>query len=164
MFEETREYLKKIELPQADAYDMPSSELRFPEGAAFRTEVPTVDTAEAVGALLQTAAKNGIVINRVTETYGIFRHAREEIKEYCRLCHDYGAELLMSTGPRATYGWFAFYLDIHDPGHNDRAQLRRYYSPAGQQYRHFCRIVCFGCALYRIGAELPHPSIIAELR
>lgn len=103
MFEETREYLKKIGLPQGDAYDMPSSELRFPDGGAFRVEVPTVNTAEAVAALLETAEKNGITINRVTETYGMFRHTRAEIKEYCRLCNDYGAELLLSTGPRATY-------------------------------------------------------------
>jgi hypothetical protein len=33
----------------------------------------------------------------------MFRHTREEIKEYCRLCNEYGTELLMSTGPRATY-------------------------------------------------------------
>jgi hypothetical protein len=56
-----------------------------------------------VAALLETSTKNGITINRVTETYGMFRHTRQEIKEYCRLCHEYGAELLMSTGPRATY-------------------------------------------------------------
>ena len=103
MFEETREYLKKIGMPQGDAYDMPSSDLRFPDGGAFRTEVPTVNTAEAVRALLETAAKNGIAINRVTETYGMFRHTREEIKEYCRLCNEHEAELLMSVGPRATY-------------------------------------------------------------
>lgn len=103
MFEETRKYLKKIGMPQGDAYDMPSSALRFPDGGAFRIEVPTVNSAEAVAALLETSSKNGITINRVTETYGMFRHTREEIKEYCRLCHDYGAELLMSTGPRATY-------------------------------------------------------------
>jgi hypothetical protein len=53
--------------------------------------------------LLDTATKNGITINRVTETYGMFRHTRDEIKEYCRLCYDYGAELLLSVGPRATY-------------------------------------------------------------
>jgi hypothetical protein len=103
MFEATREYLKKIGMPQGDAYDMPSSGLRFPDGGAFRIEVPTVNSAEAVAALLETSIKNGITINRVTETYGMFRHTREEIKEICRLCHDYGAELLMSTGPRATY-------------------------------------------------------------
>jgi hypothetical protein len=103
MFEETRKYLKSIGMPQGDAYDMPSSDMRFPDGGAFRTEVPTVNTAEAVRALLETAAKNGITINRVTETYGMFRHTREEIKEYCRLCNEHQAELLMSVGPRATY-------------------------------------------------------------
>jgi hypothetical protein len=103
MFEETREYLNKLGLPTGDLYDMPTSKARFPDGGAFRIEVPTVNTAEAVGALLETAAKNGITINRVTETYGIFRHTREEIKEYCRLCNEHGAELLLSVGPRATY-------------------------------------------------------------
>jgi len=103
MFEQTREYLKKIGMPQGDAYDMPSSDLRFPDGGAFRIEVPTVNSADAVAALLDTATKNGITINRVTETYGMFRHTQAEIKEYCRLCNEYGAELLMSTGPRATY-------------------------------------------------------------
>ena len=33
-----------------------------------------MNTAEAVAALLETAEKNGIVINRMTETYGMFRH------------------------------------------------------------------------------------------
>ena len=103
MFEETREYLKKLGMPSGDLFDMPSSALRFPDGGAFRIEVPTVNSAEAVAALLETATKNGITINRVTETYGMFRHTREEIKEYCRLCNDYGTELLLSTGPRATY-------------------------------------------------------------
>ena len=103
MFEETREYVKKLGLPSGDLFDMPTSEARFPDGGAYRIEVPTVNTAEAVGALLDTASKNGITINRVTETYGMFRHTREEIKEYCRLCSEYGAELLLSVGPRATY-------------------------------------------------------------
>jgi len=103
MFEDTRAYLKKIGMPQGDAFDMPSSDQRFPDGAAFRIEDPTVNSAETVAALLETADKNGVVINRITETYGMFRHTAAEIKEYCRLCHDYGCELLMSTGPRATY-------------------------------------------------------------
>ena len=103
MFEETRNYVTKLGLPAGDLFDMPSSPLRFPDGGAFRIEVPTVNSADAVAALLDTATKNNITINRVTETYGMFRHTREEIKEYCRLCNQYGAELLMSTGPRATY-------------------------------------------------------------
>ena len=103
IFQETRDYLKKIGMPQGDLFDMPTSTQRFPDGAAFRIECPTINTADAVASLLDTATKNNIVINRVTETYGMFRHTREEIKQYCKLCHDYGAELMLSTGPRATY-------------------------------------------------------------
>ena len=82
---------------------MPTSTLRFPDGASFRIEIPTVNTADAVAALLDTAIKNGTTINRVTETYGMFRHTRDEIKQYVKNCADYGAELMMSVGPRATY-------------------------------------------------------------
>ena len=103
MFEETRKYVKTLGLPEGDLNDLPTSDARFPDGTFYRIEVPTVNSAEAVASLLETSDKNGITINRVTETYGMFRHTREEIKEYCRLCSDYGAELLMSVGPRATY-------------------------------------------------------------
>ncbi len=103
MFEETREYVKKLGLPPGDLFDMPTSTARFPDGGAYRIEVPTVNSAEAVAALLDTATKHDITINRVTETYGIFRHTREELKGFCRLCNQYGAELVLSVGPRATY-------------------------------------------------------------
>jgi hypothetical protein len=103
MFEETRKYVQKLGLPPGDLFDMPTSKARFPDGAAYRIECPTVNSADAVAALLDTSTKMGITINRVTETYGMFRHTRQELKEYCRLCNQYGAELLMSVGPRATY-------------------------------------------------------------
>ena len=74
MFEETRAYLRQIGMPDGDAFDMPSSDKRFPDGGAFRIENPTVNTADTAATLLETAAKNGIVINRITETYGLFRH------------------------------------------------------------------------------------------
>lgn len=103
MFEETREYVKKLGLPSGDLFDMPDSTARFPDGAAFRIECPTVNSADAVQALLETSTKMGITINRITETYGMFRHTFPELKEYCRLCNQYGCELLLSVGPRATY-------------------------------------------------------------
>jgi len=103
IFEETRKALKKLGLPEGDAFDMPTSTKRFPDGAAFRIECPTVNSADTVAALLDTATKTGVTINRITETFGMFRHTAAEIKQYCKLCHDYGCELLLSTGPRATY-------------------------------------------------------------
>ena len=103
MFESTRKFMKKLGLPEGDLWDMPSSDKRFPDGAAFRIECPTVNTAEAVKALLNRSNEMGITINRITETYGMFRHTQQEIREYCKVCKDYGCELLLSVGPRATY-------------------------------------------------------------
>ena len=103
IFEETRKALKKLGLPEGDAFDMPSSTKRFPDGAAFRIECPTVNSSETVAALLDTATSTGVTINRITETFGMFRHTATEIKEYCKLCNQYGCELLLSVGPRATY-------------------------------------------------------------
>ncbi len=103
IFQETRDYVKKLGLPTGDLFDMPTSAARFPDGAAFRIECPTVNSSDAVSCLLDTATAMGITINRITETYGMFRHTFKELKEYCRLCNEYGCELLLSTGPRATY-------------------------------------------------------------
>jgi hypothetical protein len=103
MFESSRKFMKKLGLPEGDLFDMPTSSKRFPDGAAFRIECPTVNSADAVASLLETSTKMGITINRVTETYGMFRHTANEMRDFCRLCNQYGAELLMSVGPRATY-------------------------------------------------------------
>ncbi len=103
MFDLTREYLKKLGLPEEDKNNLPTSELTFEDGANFRIEIPTVNSFEATKALLQEAEMLGININRITETYGIFRHTRMEIQDWVNLCRDYGCQLIMSPGPRATY-------------------------------------------------------------
>jgi hypothetical protein len=103
MFDETRQYFAKLGLPEGDLWDLPTSTATFPDGTHFRIEIPTINTAEAAIALLKRAGELGVTINRVTETYGMFRHTREEIEEYIAATRDYGAELVMSTGPRATY-------------------------------------------------------------
>ena len=103
MMEKTREFLASIGLPKGDAFDCPTSEKRFPEGAHFGIEVPTINTAVACKALIEEAERLGIQINRVDETYGAFRHTFTELKEYAAICKAHGASLNMSIGPRAAY-------------------------------------------------------------
>ena len=103
MFEATRKYLEKLGLPDSDLWDLPTSGATFPDGAHFRIEVPTINTAEAAAALVKRAEELGIQINRITETFGLFRHTRDEIKDYVAIAKQHGAELVMATGPRATY-------------------------------------------------------------
>ena len=103
MFEETRKFFKSIGLPEGDLFDLPTSTKTFPGGANFGIEVPTMNTARAVKALITEANKLGVTINRVDETYGAFRHTFGELKEYAAICRDAGASLNMSIGPRAAY-------------------------------------------------------------
>jgi len=103
VFDKTREYLKSKGLPPGDLYDLPTSEMRFPDGAQYRIEVPTINTAAAMRKLLETVEEYGEIIHRVDETYGIMRHTDEEIQEYIEIAKDFKVELNMATGPRATY-------------------------------------------------------------
>lgn len=103
MFKSTRDCLEALGLPRGDCFDLPTSRKKFSDGGDFKIEIPTVNSIEAMIGLLDESKKLGIQINRVTETYGIFRHTQIEIKEMVQICYDYGCELVMSTGPRAAY-------------------------------------------------------------
>ncbi len=103
IFSKTRDSLEKMGLPGGDLNDLPTSGKTFDDGAHFRIEVPTMNSVEAVKALLNRADELGITINRVTETYGIFRHTKSELQEYINVTKDYGCEVVLSCGPRATY-------------------------------------------------------------
>ncbi|WP_280186786.1 MULTISPECIES: hypothetical protein [Nocardia] len=75
----------------------------FDGGGRWRIEVPTVNSAAAAQALLEGAQRNGLTINRITETAGMMVHTAEEIGRYVSICAEHGVQLLMSIGPRATY-------------------------------------------------------------
>lgn len=100
---ETRLFLKKIGLPSGDAYDLPSSEKRFSDGAQYRFEVPGIQGPDPMRVLLEELDTYGIVIHRVTQTKGIINLTDEEIVEMVSLAKQYQVELVLSIGPRATY-------------------------------------------------------------
>lgn len=99
--EKTREFLEKIGIEEVSA-DYASSK-RFNDGGQFRFEVPGIQSPKTMKALLDEADKNGIFIHRVTQTKGIMMLTDEEIAEMVSLAKDYGCELFLAVGPRATY-------------------------------------------------------------
>lgn len=103
MFEKTRVFLQEIGLPLGDLYDLPTSEKRFSDQAYFRIEVPTINNLSTAEALLESCRDLGVTVNRIIETYGMFRHTASEIRSFVELCQDYGCDLVMSVGPRAVY-------------------------------------------------------------
>lgn len=103
MYDDTRQFLKKLGLPDRDAYDLPTSDKRFPDGAHFRIEVPTVNSADAMRAVLEVTENNGVVVNRIDDTYGIMRYTDNDLRELIGIAKEYQFEYNLSVGPRATY-------------------------------------------------------------
>jgi len=97
----TREFLKSIGLPGGDAYDLPTSEERFSDGAQYRFEVPGIQGPKVMKALLESLDEYGISIHRVTQTKGIMMLTDEEISEMVNLAHKWKTDLVLAVGPRA---------------------------------------------------------------
>ena len=83
--EKTREFLRSIGLPGGDAYDLPTSDKRFPDGAQYRFEVPGIQGPKVMAALLAEMDRYGINLHRVTQTKGIMMLTDNEIIEMVRL-------------------------------------------------------------------------------
>ena len=100
--EKTREFLKSIGMPGGDAYDLPTSEKRFEDGAQYRFEVPGIQGPKVMEALLEAMDQYGIPLHRVTQTKGIMMLTDNEIMEMVRLAKEAQTDLILAIGPRAT--------------------------------------------------------------
>lgn len=110
--QETRNFLKKIGMPQGDAYDLPTSEKRFADGAQYRFEVPGIQGPGPMKALLEQMNEYGTAIHRVTQTKGIMFLSDDDIREMHALATTWQVELVLAIGPRATNDTSA---SVHTP-------------------------------------------------
>lgn len=100
--DETREFLRRLGLPGGDAYDLPTSEKRFSDGAQYRFEVPGIQGPAAMRALLEQLDEYGVAIHRVTQTKGIMSLLDSEIDAMVALAEKHQTQLILAIGPRAT--------------------------------------------------------------
>ena len=98
----TREFLMSIGMPAGDAYDLPTSDKRFPDGGQYRFEVPGIQGPKVMEALLEEVDKYRIHLHRVTQTKGIMTLLDNEIIEMVRLARSAHVDLVLAIGPRAT--------------------------------------------------------------
>lgn len=90
-------------LPMGDAYDLPTSEKRFVDGAQYRFEVPGIQCPVAMKSLFEELNNLNLIIHRVTQTKGIMLLTDNEISEMTGLAMQAQVDLVLSIGPRATY-------------------------------------------------------------
>jgi hypothetical protein len=118
----TRDFLHHLGLPTGDAHDLPTSTKRFPDGAQYRVEIPSVEGPRAMAAVLEEAQRHGITIHRISQGSGIMLQTDDEIREMARLGRENGMEVSLFVGPRA--GWDTGAQVVASAGKNIGARLR----------------------------------------
>jgi hypothetical protein len=76
------------------------SPLRFPDGAHFRIEIPSVEGPAVLRAVLAQAGTEGITVNRVSQGSGAMLLSAAELSEMARIGADAGIEVSLFIGPR----------------------------------------------------------------
>lgn len=100
---ESQKLLEKLGYPTSELKDLPTSSKRFPDGAQYRVEIPSVEGPVALKELLKAVDEYGVTIHRVSQGSGIMLQTDDEIKEMCRLTAERGMELSLFVGPRGTW-------------------------------------------------------------
>lgn len=73
---------------------------RFPDGAHYRIEIPSIEGPEALAAVVAAAATHGIVVNRVSQGSGAMLLSAAELAEMAAIGSEHGIEVSLFVGPR----------------------------------------------------------------
>jgi hypothetical protein len=96
--------LEKVGIPGRDAYDLPDSPKRFPDGAHYRMEISGVERPEVLEALIDEMNKRKIPVHRLISTVmGSTLLDDAELKDFAQMAADADVEVIITPGPRS--GW-----------------------------------------------------------
>ena len=100
---ETRAFLASIGLPPGDLHKLPDSQLRFPDGAQYRIEIPSVEGPACLEAVLEESARLDVAVHRVSQGSGVFMLTDAELDALAHLGAEAGVEVSLFARPNA--GW-----------------------------------------------------------
>jgi hypothetical protein len=99
----TAELLAQLGLPPGDDYALTPSPLRFPDGAHYRVEIPSVEGPRCLEAVLREAAHLDVPVARVSQGTGIGLLTDSELKDMVDLAAEAGVELSLFARPCAAW-------------------------------------------------------------
>jgi hypothetical protein len=102
--EDTRAFLASIGLPRGDLNELPDSEKRFPDGAQYRVEIPSVEGPRCLDAVLEEAERLEVLVHRVSQGSGVFLQTDEELDALARAGAEAGVEISLFARPNAAWG------------------------------------------------------------
>jgi len=112
VLKQIRDFMEKQGIPGRDAYDLPSSEKAFPDGAHYRIEIAGVERASTMEAMIDEAKKRGITIHRAIAAVGGSTYCDfQELKAMAQMAHEEKIEVIMTVGHRKAW----------DPGSKEAA-------------------------------------------
>jgi hypothetical protein len=100
---ETRAFLASIGLPPGDLHELPDSQLRFPDGAQYRIEIPSVEGPACLEAVLEEAARLDVAVHRVSQGSGVFLQTDDELNSLARMAADARVEISLFARPNAAW-------------------------------------------------------------
>ena len=99
----TRDFFERLGLPRNDTSDLRPSTKRFPDGAQYRVDIPSVEGPRALQRVLDLAEHYRIPLHRVSQGSGIMLLEDDEIRDMARLGTEAGIEVSLFVGPRAAW-------------------------------------------------------------
>ncbi len=111
---EIRAFLSSVSLPPGELHTLPESPLRFPDGAAFRVEIPSTEGPACLGAVIDEAARLEVTVHRVSQGSGVFMCTDDELDEMAALAA--GSDIEVSLFARPTAGWDASAMTLSPAG------------------------------------------------
>jgi len=102
MMKKAKEAMERVGIPGGDAYDLPTSKKRFPDGAWYRMEISGVERPQVLEALIDEAEKRNMPIHRLISTVmGATLLDKKELKDFANMAADARMEVIITPGPRA---------------------------------------------------------------
>jgi Peptidase family U32 len=101
---EIGEFLSTRSLPPDDLHDLPSSLKRFPDGAAYRVEIPSTEGPRSLDAVIEEAKRLDVTVHRVSQGSGVFLLTDEELDAMVRTAAGAGVEVSLFARPGAGWG------------------------------------------------------------
>jgi hypothetical protein len=98
------ELLASLGLSGADLPAPPASPARFPDGAQYRIEIPSVEGPKCLDAVLTEADQLGVPVSRASQGSGVGLLTDAEIGEMVKLAAGQGVELSLFARPCAAWG------------------------------------------------------------
>jgi len=102
----------------------------FPDGAAFRIEIPSVEGPKVLEAVLGAAEAEGITVNRVSQGSGAVLMRAVELRDMAQAGLEAGVEVCLFVGPRERYGVGAHARSQDGRAHGDQVRGLRQISYA----------------------------------